>query len=72
MKAVQITEFGGPEVLKYRDAPDPAPGAGDVLSWVKSGELKLRVERLFPLPDAAEAHRQLEGRATTGKLLLIP
>ena len=46
--------------------------AGDVLGWVKSGELKLRVEHVFPLSEAAEAHRQLESRATTGKLLLIP
>ena len=46
--------------------------SGDVLGWVQSGELKLRVEHIFPLSDAAEAHRQLEGRATTGKLLLIP
>ena len=46
--------------------------SGDVLGWVKSGELKLRVEHIFQLSDAAEAHRQLEGRATTGKLLLIP
>lgn len=46
--------------------------AGDVLGWVKSGELKLRVEHIFPLSDADEAHRQLESRATTGKLLLIP
>ena len=44
----------------------------DVLNWVQSGELKLRVEHVFSLGDAAEAHRQLEGRATTGKLLLIP
>ncbi|MCH7605730.1 MAG: quinone oxidoreductase [Chloroflexi bacterium] len=46
--------------------------AGDVLGWVKSGELKLRVEHVFPLSEAVEAHRQLEGRATTGKVLLIP
>ena len=46
--------------------------AGDVLSWVKSGELKLRVEHVFALSEAAEAHRQLASRATTGKLLLIP
>ena len=46
--------------------------SGDVLNWVKSGELKLRVEHEFPLEDAAEAHRQLAGRATTGKVLLIP
>ena len=46
--------------------------ASDVLGWVQSGELKLRVEHVFPLADASEAHRQLESRATTGKLLLIP
>ena len=46
--------------------------AGDVLGWVKSGELKLRVEHVFPLAEASEAHRQLEGRSTTGKVLLIP
>ena len=46
--------------------------AGDILNWVKAGELKLRVEHVFPLAEASEAHRQLEGRSTTGKLLLIP
>lgn len=46
--------------------------AGDVLSWVESGDLKLRVEHVFPLSEAAEAHRQLESRATTGKVLLLP
>lgn len=46
--------------------------AGEVLSWVSTGELKLRVEQTFPLAEAAEAHRQLEGRKTTGKVLLIP
>lgn len=44
----------------------------DLFTWVKSGELKVRVDRTFPLADAAEAHRALESRATTGKLLLIP
>ena len=46
--------------------------SSDVLGWVKSGQLKLRVEHVFSLAEAAEAHRQLEGRATTGKVLLIP
>ena len=46
--------------------------SGDVLSWVKSGQLKLRIEHVFTLAEAAEAHRQLEGRTTTGKVLLIP
>ena len=46
--------------------------AGNVLKWVKSGELKLRIHKKYPLRDAAQAHRDLEGRQTTGKLLLIP
>ena len=46
--------------------------AGDILGWVQSGQLNLRVEHVFPLTDASEAHRQLEGRATTGKVLLVP
>ena len=46
--------------------------AGDVLGWVKSGALKLRVEHHFALSDAPEAHRQLAGRATTGKIILTP
>lgn len=46
--------------------------AGDLFNWIKSGELKLRIELTLPLAEAAEAHRQLEGRKTTGKVLLIP
>jgi NADPH2:quinone reductase len=46
--------------------------AGDVLNWITTGELKLRIEKTFPLSEAAEAHSQLEGRATTGKILLLP
>ena len=46
--------------------------AGEVLAWVKSGTLKLRIEHEFSLAEAAEAHRALEARKTTGKLLLIP
>ncbi len=46
--------------------------AGDVLRWVKNGELKVRIHKKYPLRDAAQAHRDLEGRKTTGKLLLKP
>jgi NADPH:quinone reductase len=46
--------------------------AEDVFGWVKSGKLKVRIDRTLPLKDAAEAHRLLEGRKTTGKVLLIP
>ena len=44
----------------------------DLFDWHAAGSLKLRVEHTFPLAEAAEAHRQLEGRKTTGKVLLIP
>jgi len=44
--------------------------AGDVLSWVSSGKLKLRIDRTYPLAEAAAAHRDLESRKTAGKLLL--
>ena len=43
-----------------------------VLGWVRDGFLKLSIFREMPLADAAQAHRLLEGRQTTGKLLLIP
>jgi NADPH2:quinone reductase len=46
--------------------------AGELFNWINAGELKLRIEKTFPLADAAEAHRQLEARKTTGKVLLIP
>lgn len=46
--------------------------AGELFDRINAGELKLRIEKTFPLADAAEAHRQLEGRQTTGKVLLIP
>jgi NADPH2:quinone reductase len=46
--------------------------AGDVLGWIAAGKLKLRIEHKYKLADAQQAHRDLEGRKTTGKLLLIP
>jgi NADPH2:quinone reductase len=46
--------------------------AGDLFKWVAEGKLKLRIEHTYPLAEAAQAHRDLEGRKTTGKVLLIP
>ena len=46
--------------------------AGEVLGWVSDGSLSVRIDRDLPLADAAEAHRALEGRRTTGKVLLVP
>jgi NADPH2:quinone reductase len=44
----------------------------ELLGWIRDGKVKLRTEYEFPLKDAADAHRALEGRKTTGKVLLIP
>lgn len=46
--------------------------AADVFGWAAAGELKWRIEFRYPLAEAAQAHRDLEGRKTTGKVLLIP
>ena len=46
--------------------------AGDVLKWIGEGKLKLHIHKTYPLADAAQAHRDLEGRKTTGKLLIAP
>jgi NADPH:quinone reductase len=46
--------------------------ADAVFAMIGSGDLKLRVERRYALSDASRAHTDLESRATTGKLLLIP
>ena len=46
--------------------------ARDVLGWIAEGKLRLRIDRVLPLRDAAKAHELLESRQTTGKLLLTP
>jgi len=46
--------------------------SGDVFGMMAAGKLKLRIEHTYPLAEAQRAHRDLEGRKTTGKLLLIP
>jgi NADPH2:quinone reductase len=45
--------------------------SGDVFGMIAAGKLKLRIEHTYPLKDAAQAHRDLESRKTTGKLLLL-
>ena len=46
--------------------------SGEVLGWIASGRLRIRIHRTYPLAHAAAAHRDLEGRGTSGKLLLVP
>lgn len=46
--------------------------AADLFGWLKSGKLKVEIHKTYRLAEAAQAHRDLEGRKTTGKLLLRP
>jgi NADPH2:quinone reductase len=62
-----------PSLAHYTLTPEElAWRAGDVLNWIGQGKLKLHIHKVYPLADAAQAHRDLEGRQTTGKLLLTP
>ncbi|MEC8355931.1 MAG: quinone oxidoreductase [Pseudomonadota bacterium] len=46
--------------------------SGDVFTWIKDGTLKLQLEHFYPLAEATAAHQALEGRQTTGKVILKP
>ena len=62
-----------PTLLHYmRNREELLQRSGDLFRWLASGELRLRIGKTFPLSEASEAHRQLAGRATVGKVLLIP
>lgn len=52
--------------------PELVSRAKELFEWIQDGRLRLRMEHEFPLEQAADAHRALEGRKTTGKVLLIP
>ncbi|WP_322510857.1 zinc-binding dehydrogenase, partial [Chloroflexus sp.] len=53
-----------PEELRWR--------ANDLFTWIGAGELQVRIDRRYPLAEAAAAQIALASRATSGKLLLIP
>jgi NADPH2:quinone reductase len=62
-----------PSLFHYTDTRQALlQRAGDVLGWIEAGKLRLRVERTYSLAEAAEAHKALAGRQTTGKILLLP
>jgi NADPH:quinone reductase len=62
-----------PSLLHYTlDRTELLQRANELFNWTAAGSLKLRIGKTFPLAEAAEAHRQLEGRKTTGKVLLLP
>lgn len=62
-----------PTLVHYTTTrPELLARATEVLSWLGEGKLNLRIGARFPLAQAAEAHRALQGRLTTGKVLLLP
>jgi NADPH:quinone reductase len=56
------THISDPKELAWRSS--------DVFRWISEGKLKLRIDREYPLADVAQAHRDLEGRRTSGKVIL--
>jgi NADPH2:quinone reductase len=61
-----------PALGDYSAAAEFRSRTDDLFRWLAAGELKVRVGAVFPLSEAAAAHRALEGRRTTGKVLLLP
>jgi len=62
-----------PSLANYSATPEELQSrAADVLNWIASGRLSIRVHRTYQLSDAGQAHRDLESRTTSGKLLLLP
>jgi NADPH2:quinone reductase len=62
-----------PTLLHYMsDRSELLGRANELFEWIASGRLKLRIDKSFTLTEAAHAHRLLEGRKTTGKLVLFP
>jgi NADPH:quinone reductase len=68
--SLYLTRPGLPDYTATRE--ELLARAGDVLGWVADGTLKVRIGGRYPLAEARRAHEDLEGRRTTGKLLLVP
>ncbi|HKI00682.1 MAG TPA: quinone oxidoreductase [Thermoanaerobaculia bacterium] len=67
-RCLKVGAFG---LNTSRDLPAWAAARRQLLKWLEAGELQISISRRFPLAEAAEAHRLLEGRATTGKAVLL-
>jgi NADPH2:quinone reductase len=62
-----------PTLTHYiRDRAELLQRSGDLFRWISSGQLNVRIDRIFPLGQARQAHEYLEGRQTKGKVLMLP
>jgi NADPH2:quinone reductase len=62
-----------PTLVHYTAGREELSGrATDLFRWIADGSLTVRIDRTYPLAEAAKAHIALEGRETTGKVLLLP
>jgi NADPH2:quinone reductase len=68
--SLYVTRPTGTHYLGKRE--DLLEGAGKLFEAVQSGAIKVEISRPFPLSEAADAHRALEGRETTGSVVLLP
>ncbi len=66
MKGIVVHQYGGPEVLKWEEYPDPVPGQGEVLV-----KLVIPISLKLPLSEAAKAHARAQ-KGGIGKILLVP
>jgi NADPH2:quinone reductase len=55
-----------------RDIPRMRAGAAELFELVKRGVITIEIGHTYPLKDAAQAHRDLEGRKSAGSILLVP
>ncbi len=65
--------FTRPHLLDHIDTPEELDRRSrDIFAWCLRGEISAQIDRIYPLPDAADAHRRLADRAQSGKILLVP
>jgi NADPH2:quinone reductase len=65
-----VVGFYLPQIMRRPDLF--VPSLKEILAWISTGDLQLTIGGTYPLDQAADAHADLEGRQTTGKLLLNP
>ena len=68
--SLYVTRPGLPDYTATREELEWR--ASEVFGWIADGSLDVRIGARYPLEQAVQAHQDLEGRRTTGKLILVP